>query len=152
MSTKTIQAPILLGGAGKDFLASLRKNMDVVEIIGLLISTNGTKEEWENAMESIPWKELAPDAVRNIALETHEDWYGCLILRKILHLNILHFEDFIKMSENWKNHDFFLTQDVMFKCHEVAKYCRHPLLGRIISARIANSGYPSWYSQRASFD
>lgn len=123
-----------------------------MKVIGSLIANNGTKIQWETVLEGVSWEDLNPATLRSMALATYKTPHGYLILRKILHLNILHFEDFIKMSEDWENYDYFLTEAVMFKCHEVGKYCNNSWLGAKISARIANSGCPSWYAIRSSYD
>lgn len=148
MTIKTIQAPALVNESAHDFAQSLQKNIDIAEIIRSLIANQGTKHQWESMAGALAWETLNHATVRSIALDVYTLPYGYLILKKILPLNILRFEDFIKMSENWENHDFFLTEAVIFKCQEVAKYCNRSIFGRKISARIANSGYPSWYAVR----
>ncbi|MBI2120651.1 MAG: hypothetical protein HYT94_03450 [Parcubacteria group bacterium] len=153
MTTQITQAPTLAGEETvTDFLVSLKKDIDIMEFIGGLLTNKKTKIEWESALKSVPWENLNRAALRSIALDVYKHPCGYLVLRKLLHLNILHFEDFIKMSLDWENHDFFLTQDMMFKCQEVGRYCNDSRLGREISARIANSGYPSWHAMRDSFN
>ncbi len=123
-------------------------NLSFVEPILNIRETIAEIKGNNQLIHEYPWGNIPAEIIREIIIqdELYKDKTYKDVLKYILTLNILHFEDFESMSEDWINVDYFLTELVIIKVQEVGRHVCNPIYGRHLADKIANSGTPSWIS------